>query len=398
MRFYRSGAALIAFTFVFAAPLLYLAGVRPAAFENRPLAAAPTAGDGWNFFAELSPWATDHLPAREQAVQANAWIDYYLLGSLPRAAAETVGAAGAGGNGDPGAAPTAARVVQGRNGYLFFRPALQAACSDRLQANLRAMARLAKVVADSGRRVVFAVSPDKAAVATDSLPRLLPGKPCVADGLDEQSRVLDDFEAPGWLPLRADLQRAHDRGQQVFWKTDTHWTSVGAAQYAQKIAQALDPDVAEGIELSDTAVRRQGDLFRMVGLPFEESATGAELSTGGEVSELPGSSRFDRDREHYGLNMWRTGPGGRQIQGKSLLIGDSFTYFSLDVLRPLFTEGSFFWINKSGNRDRLIDQIEAADTVVLERVQRLVSGSSGLLKSEKFLRSLARRLGTTVPG
>lgn len=390
---YRVTAALVAFTFVFAAPLLYAAGFRPVAFENRPLATAPNHDDGWNFFAELAPWANDHLPARKHAVQANAWIDYYLLGSLPRTASGAVGAAGAGGNDASGPGSRASAVVQGRNGYLLFRRALDAACSTHLEANMHKIARVADVIRASGRRVVFTVGPDKASVVGDSLPELLPGPPCVGSGLVRQRRILDDFDAPGWLPLRADLQRAHDNGDQVYWKTDTHWNSVGAALFATAIAQQLDPDVATTLELTDTVVRRRGDLFEMVGLPFAEQAPGVVLGTGGEVAEVGDSSRFDPDRDVYPMNKWRTGPAGTRIQGRSLLIGDSFTYYALDVLRPLFAEGTFFWTGKSGPTSSLLDQIEAADTVVIESVQRQVADPGGVLESEKFRKLLAQRLG-----
>lgn len=397
MKTYRAVAALVAFAFVFAAPLLYVSGLRPSAFENRPLVAAPDPASGWKFFDSLAPWASDHLPGRREAVRANSWIDYFVLGTLPRSSAtlpSTVGAR-AGQDSSRSGNARAPQVVQGRNGYLFLGEDFDSACfaGSAFRRNLHQLAALARVIEASGRQVVFSVAPNKSAVTTDSLPRVTPHGGCAERGLVHQNAVLDAFHAPHWVEVRARLAAAHQAGEQVFWKDDTHWTTVAGEIYARALAGRLDPNLGDRIRTRRTEVSRLGDLFVLAGLTFKERAPGVRLSAGGAVTELPGGNHFDPLTVKYGVNKWRTEPSAGLIEGKSLIVGDSFSYYVLGTLRPLFARGTFFWTAHSGDNEALIDQIEQADTVVLELAQRTVRSSGYALVSPAFRAQVAARLG-----
>ena len=129
MRIYRWVAGAIALLFVFGPAIMYVAGERPVAFENRPLAEAPDAADGWDALDALAPWASDHLPGRQRAVRANAWLDYHVLGTLPSAA-------GSGGTppaaaGATNAAPSTPTVIRGKDDVLFLGEQFDLACTDR---------------------------------------------------------------------------------------------------------------------------------------------------------------------------------------------------------------------------------------------------------------------------
>ena len=54
----------------------------------------------------------------------------------------------------------------------------------------------------------------------------------------EQRRVLDRFADPAYLPIRKAL--AAENGQ-TFWKTDMHWTTIGASVFAQQLATRARP-------------------------------------------------------------------------------------------------------------------------------------------------------------
>ncbi|MEP6856617.1 MAG: hypothetical protein ABJA33_14165, partial [Pedococcus sp.] len=115
--------------------------------------------------------------------------------------------------------------------------------------------------------------------------------------------------------------------------------------------------------------------------------------TGGTVRELPGSERFDPDADRYGVNRWQTSPSDGLVQGQTVLIGDSFTYYALPNLRPLFAEGSYLWTGHVSQQE-LVDKIVGSRTVVLEVVQR--SLHNYVLASPAFRAAVVHGLGVSA--
>ena len=62
---------LLGLVFLFTPAAAYVSGVRATEIENRRLTEFPSLSAGWEFFPQLSAWATDHLPLRDRAVAAN---------------------------------------------------------------------------------------------------------------------------------------------------------------------------------------------------------------------------------------------------------------------------------------------------------------------------------------
>lgn len=388
MRWYRGVAGLVALLFVFGPALLYVTGERPTAFENRPLAAAPDPDDGWDALDALAPWASDHLPGRERAVRANAWVDYHLLGTLPSAAGGTR-AAGAGAVGTTAPTP---QVLRGRDEVLYLGQEFDLACADRgaYRRALAKLSRLARLIEESGRRAVFFVGPNKSSVVAADLPRHLPTGRCAADALPAQNRALDTYRDPRYVATRAPLADLVADGKQPFWRTDTHWSSVGTAVLAEALAEKLDPELADRLEVSTGRRTKTGDLTLLAGLDFDEEAPSADVSTGGEVREDADSDHYDERTPVYGTHRWTTTPATGLVPGRTALVGDSFTYFALGNLRPLFAQGEFYWIGHPVTPAQVIEGIVASDTVVLEVVQRILTRN--LLVSDVFYRDLRTAL------
>jgi alginate O-acetyltransferase complex protein AlgJ len=356
---------LVATVFVFGPATALALGVSPRAIENRALSTAPAASDGWDALDGLAPWATDHLPGRATAVQMNAWVDYNLLGQLP--APQQVGTKGA---------ATQPIVVRGTDGYLFYGEDFTSACdtATTYEQSLKSLAELAEVIRASGRRVAFTVAPNKSSVTTKNLPRSMPRGNCAARAIERQNQLLDSMQHPLYVGVRRALADAHASGKQVYWRTDTHWTNLGAAMYAQALAAHLDPALSRRLRLKPERVTKVGDLVKLIGLSSTESVASATLSTGGTVFQDPKTANYDPMRAVYQPEKWITSPGKGLVQGRTLLLGDSFTYFALASLRPMFTHGTFFW---SGTvpEGQLISEIKSSDSVVIEVVERYVTGS-----------------------
>ena len=78
------------------------------------------------------------------------------------------------------------------------------------------------------------------------------------------------------------------------------------------------------------------------------------------------------------------------------MVGDSYTYVGLSTLRPLFRNGHFVWI-QAQNLDYIAQSLVAADTVVIEVVQRYVSSS--VIGTKAFRNQVKRALRLTdLPG
>ncbi|WP_341350858.1 hypothetical protein [Nocardioides convexus] len=194
--------------------------------------------------------------------------------------------------------------------------------------------------------------------------------------------------------MRAPLADMVAAGEQPFWRTDTHWSSVGTAVLARRLAERLDPALAARLEVRKGQRSKTGDLTLLAGLDFDEEAASADVSAGGEVRESAGSDHWDEGTPVYGTHRWTTAPSAGLVPGRTALVGDSFTYFALGNLRPLFAEGEFLWIAHPVAQAQIVAGIVDADTVVLETVQRSLTRS--LLVSDTFYLAVKKALAADV--
>jgi len=389
VRYHRLVAGFVAALFVFGPALLWVSGVRPVAFENRPLSAAPDPSQGWDALDEVGPWATDHLPGRKNAVRTKAWIDYFVLGTVPTASSAGPGSTIAGPDGPMRKAPT---VIRGSDGELFLGEDFDRACASGpgFRQHLERLAKVAHLIERSKRSAVFTVGVNKSSVATDALPWVLPHGACAQHAIARQNRILDGTKDPLFVNVRSELAAEQAAGNPTYWNTDTHWSSVGSALLAHGVADKLGVGLDNRIELRRTERTKTGDLTTLAGLTFEETAPATVVDTGARVRETAESDAYDPKTPVYGVHRWTAAPGKGLVQGRSLLVGDSFTYFALDNLRPLFTRGEFLWLAHPATPEQIIDGIVRSDTVVLELVQRNMVSSE--LAQPAFYNQLRKAL------
>ena len=343
----RLVATVIAFVFVFGPAAGYAAGWRQDPIDNRAIAPAPSASAGMDALDAVGPWAADRLGGRSSAVRAKSWFDFHVLRELP----------------------ASGKVVRGSDGYLFLGEDFTRACqlTPAYRQALDRLGKLADVIKKSGRRAVFTVGPNKSSVVSDALPSVVPNGRCALDGIKAQNEILDSHRHPSWLGLRQQLTES-----QTYWRTDSHWSSAGTAVFAQELAAKLDPALAARITTSPETITKTADLNVLIGLTAKESVPGLRVSTGGTVTPLPGYAAFDPFKVLYGTEKWTTRPATWLVPGSTAIIGDSFVYSALGNLRPLFADGTFLWTGHVTEAE-IIAAIKAADTVVIEIVQRGVS-------------------------
>jgi SGNH hydrolase-like domain, acetyltransferase AlgX len=262
----------------------------------------------------------------------------------------------------------AAMVVGGLDGQVFFGPDYDTACADgaKFEKGLHRLAKLAKVIESTGRRVILTVAPNKTSIYSNQIDWAnLPHGECTRLGLAQQDEVLDDFDYPSYLPLRRALVKDQ---REMYWKTDTHWTSVGSSVFAERLASKLDERLGRKQRYTITQQEFQGDLFSLLGIPQPETAQAAVPANKVSVSIGPTDPLVELQQ------TWRSSPRKKTLPGHTVVVGDSYSYVGLGTLRPLFRHGHFVWI-QAQNLDYIAQSLVDADTVVIEVVQRFVSSS-----------------------
>jgi hypothetical protein len=261
--------------------------------------------------------------------------------------------------------PRSPTVVRGRDGDLFDGYTFDVICADggqRLSQSITRLAKVATLIRTSGRRVVFSVMPPKALVNESHVIRgRLPHGKCDRLGLDQQRRVLDTYRDRDFLNVRPQLAKDP---RQVYWRTDPHWTTVGASIYTKQLAKRLDPAI--GARQRYQAGPDQSGVGAMTaaqGDDTPETVPSLVPRTTVEVTPLPGTPELG-SATYIAEHEWRSSPARLTYPGRTLVIGDSFGLMALANLRPVLRRGHFMWADNPYRK--LAAGIRKADTVVIE--------------------------------
>ncbi|HEX4704655.1 MAG TPA: hypothetical protein VH352_21180 [Pseudonocardiaceae bacterium] len=246
--------ALVCAVVFFVLPLVSLGiGLRPTEFENRHLTAFPSPSQGWSFFGQLAPWASDHLPFRQRVISMGAWLSQGLFGEPPSYG----GTSGQTAPGPIGPLPAATypapvdqpvqlpTVLPGQDGWLYLGYELASHCdqgqpTSTIVAELR---RLRDGVTASGRKFVVVIAPDKATVVPQYLPADFPGKACHAAVTDQFWHAMSAENYV--LDLRSDLTAwGKQLGAPVYGPQDAHWSDEGGVLMTKRLAEKLRPGIS----------------------------------------------------------------------------------------------------------------------------------------------------------
>jgi hypothetical protein len=265
-------------------------------------------------------------------------------------------------------------AIPGQDRYLYIGVDFDTACAfgGAIRRSMRRLAAVARIIERSGRTAVFTVAPNKAAAVEKRLPGSIPQGACGRRGLAIQNHVLDTFDSPFYVPMRQPLLTT----EHAYWRTDTHWSTVGTSVLALRVAKHLDPGLAAGQRYRSTERTRLGDLEELMGGdPRPETAPARVPHNGVRTRAASGSADYDPTfQEIHPDQSWTSRPASKTYPGRTLLLGDSFTYVGLEALRNLFRRGQFLWIGTTSNDD-VFDAIRRSDTVLMSVVQRFVTAT-----------------------
>ncbi|GAA4221299.1 hypothetical protein GCM10023075_09510 [Streptosporangium album] len=370
---------LAAGLFFFGPALAFAVGDRAVEIENRKLPDLPALSDGWEFIPKAEAWAVAHLPLRQYAVRGNVSISEGIFGQSPSY--------------NTGKKPTYPRVIEGRDGWLYFGDDVIEACRPRwsITETLNRTRRLAEIVRKSGRRFVFTVAPDKTTVYPGRLPARFLGQACLRKRKQEFWAALKAARLPGYMDLRGPLERLQqESGASAYWRTDSHWNERSGGLYGTELARALDPGLSQGTRLVKTGqMVREGDIGTMLGTPRKETIDQWTLVR-------DGVKRVRQDDGQMPLSFVTANMSTRAplFKPRTLLIGDSFTRNSLSWVTPYFANLTYMRSDASAKAgpDYVAEKIARSETVVFEMVERYFVGGHGEMLDDATLAAIDRAL------
>ncbi|AIG80591.1 Hypothetical protein AJAP_39045 [Amycolatopsis japonica] len=402
----RQLTALISALLFFTTPaLLWVFGVRPGEIENHKLASFPGLDRGWGFFTDMPTWAIDQLSFRPGAIAAADAISRGVFGESapldqqpPRQQAGPIPAppAPAPSKTAPtqGPTPNAAsgyrRVVQGRDGWLYYGYDADAKCdpSRPLPETIAKINELRRAVEQSGRRFELVIAPDKSTMVPQFLPDTYPGKDCSRSAeASAWHRMLKDARA---IDLRPELRASEGRVQHpIYPPNDTHWADEGALVMTRAIANAIKPGVTQTwVSVPVGQYDTVADLPPLINKQGTKTNTLYSLRPDG-VAERAGEPNGDIDRPIYRTASPLIGT----VDDKVLIYGDSFTKASSRYLSGAFTNLTMLaHFTQKTSQAEAVDAFVNANVVVVEAVERSVAGGQLAFIDPNFLEPLKKAL------
>jgi alginate O-acetyltransferase complex protein AlgJ len=400
-RLRRPLGLVIAIGFFFGPLGAFVLGARPQAFENHALADLPALSEGWSFFPAFTTWAVDHLPLRQQAVQAYAAGSERVFAQPPSYGSADPGPVAGVPSGDGTVADTGdgveyPSVIQGTHDWLYYGADIAGRCEPirSIDDTLDRIDRLGAAVEASGRRFVFTVAPDKTTIYPDNMPESYVGADCAEERRTAFWDALRITPPTGYLDLRGPLEAEQERSGPIYRPTDTHWSPRGAAVYTRELAGRLDPVLLEDTDAVETGTARvTGDLAAMLGLTTTDAFTAVEIRRPGltpigrnslELPLLPLAAPVTANTSTVDAPLF---------QPRTLLLGDSFTDVSLSPLGTVFADVSLLHNEAAATAPQVAaEAIADADVVVFEIVERSIGIGGGALIDDASLAAIEQAL------
>ncbi len=327
--------------------------------ENREMApypAFPTDSEKLKRFpAEFEAAFNDHFPFRRIMVHVHSRILYDAFGVSSHK-----------------------DVVIGKRKWLFFRG--DEAMDDYLgnvPFNAQAVDGISKSIATlrdaslaEGKRFLFVIAPDKQSV----YPEYLPGH-IDEGGPKRLDQLLPTLDALGveYLDLRSDIVAAKAGGEDLYYKNDTHWNTIGGFYAFRSIMKTLGLGEFERgqAEVVRESGGFQGDMAAtMLGLTKirEDDFLLAQMSVAGR-SFFPAAQSETNDGKARLIRTQNEEGNGKRL----LLLRDSFSIALLPYLSACFYSVDAVWPLSHENMAELFSgyiKASSADLVVFVLVQR----------------------------
>jgi len=300
-----------------------------AATEGRKLAEFPTMRKvKWKYVqkwpAKFEAWYNDHFGGRSDLLALSSFLKIHVFKTSPTK-----------------------DVVIGKDGWLFF--AGDGALENHLglkrftDAELRQwkdyLERRQAWLAKRGIQYVFLFTPDKQTIYPEFLPDRL-AKLRDGTALDQLMAYLRQNCSVPVIDVSKSVRQAKPLGQ-LYWKTDTHWASIGAyAGYTDLSArlQSLYPAYSPVGGNKLQKARAEPDLARLMGLDHaREVIPPNDFSSKMEIHNKF-SPKIPNDARTYSIE-----PPSPELATRALVYHDSFFNGFIGLFWPHFAKSTYVW-------------------------------------------------------
>ena len=218
------------------------------ATENRKLALWPQlrTEEGWNtdFLSEAGEYFQDHFGFRQQLVTANALINGKIFG-----------------------VSTADGVIQGKNGWLYYKDSLSdylgtEPMSERALFNVaHTLSMMQDYTEKSGAKFLFTIAPNKNTLYGENMPYYDSMIVSEDKNMDRIEAYLEK-ENVNYVNLKEILESSDE---VLYHERDSHWNNKGAALAGDALMTALDKEHTDYTQESyEECVDFTGDLDEML--------------------------------------------------------------------------------------------------------------------------------------
>ncbi len=344
------------FGLLFVVPaLLALLGVRQENIENRAAVEAPEFSISsildTGYYAKLASFLGDRLPIRPSLIQADAYIDLFLFGDSP---VDT--------------------VVRGRDGWFFYGQTIDRNCHGDFagfRAAVTAMEQLSDILAEQGIHFLLAIAPDKKSVYPEQLRDAdRRATSCTVSTRERMREILLSSEVD-YIDMFSVFSELREAGKHppIYSRLDTHWTTFGSANFAEKIVSHTQPRHLLDAELKALGASDDGgDLSRMMGFNQpDDRLRHAWFRPGVDLIRNETLQHGGEGRDYRYRTSVTT--GAELDKRRLLVVHDSFIYQTWDHLDVYFEDTLYVHITAIEN-DHLTDLIIGSDIVLFETVER----------------------------
>ncbi|MCU1602294.1 MAG: hypothetical protein JWO22_3003 [Frankiales bacterium] len=388
----RAVVAFLGAALLFGPWAAYGLGARsqPVPGENRALAGRPQI-DGFNTFNQITAYAADHFPLRDAAIRANKELINDVFSEPP----SYFGSAGN------------QQVLFGQGKWLFFSDDFNKACSPEIQLDqvIAGVKRLNQMLADSGRRLIITVPPDKSTVESQYLPKAFELKQCSEIAKERRWKAIRSMGVPGYVDVRSAVEHQEkDKGKPAFLEYVTHWTQDSAVTFVEIVVKRIDPTLLEHTKVQAGQVYKEnGDLDILANGPSPKPKFDFQavyIVRDGVTPKLTEEPLAPQDGYTISHVTSTSAGAAALFQPRVTWIGDSFTQRALghpsdgagsSKIAPFFADlvrvpelTKAILANTAKNdlyhvaRRRMIQEIVAGKVTVLELVERTFAGVGGL--------------------
>lgn len=338
--------------------MLIFGEAQPAANEvlaGRPSVTTRSGELNLSFLSDVSDYIADRFAFRQELATAWAGVNAKLLGTSVEE-----------------------QVILGSDGWLYFSDTLpdytgQGMSDTELRYLANDLALMQEYIESQGKHFIFTVAPNKNSIYSEHMPEYIENRHSESNA----ARVGAYLDAAGVKYL--DLFDILGNEENLYYKTDTHWNSRGAALAADGLLNMLDRGGDYSTASFAVSEEHRGDLYEM--LYPAGRATETATVYGGEFSYVCESDpnggnaitiKTSCDGGSGGLMCWR----------------DSFGIALYPYLAQSFVAATF-----SRSADYNLTLADSADTVIIELVERNLSN---ILSREPTFPAPVRELSATA--